>query len=168
MNPTKPNDMETFRSIVTQYQGRLFRFAFMRIGIREAAEDIVQEVFIRFFQSITGGKHITNQENYLLYSISNACVDYQRKNKYTVLSLDEIEEPMNDEAREMTEEYLRIRNILDGLVFEQAETVRLKCYDGLTFIQIAELHNVSEATVKSRYRYAIQKIREKLNRQDKI
>ena len=168
MNSKKPNDIERIRSIVSQYQARLFRFAFMRIGIREVAEDIVQEVFIKFFQSISNGNMITNHEGYLLYCISNACVDYQRKNKFTVLSLDEIEEPMNDEDREMAEEYLRIRNILDGLVFEQAETVRLKCYDGLTFIQIAELHNVPEATVKSRYRYAIQKIREKLNKLDKI
>lgn len=164
MNSKKPNDIETFRSIVSQYQGRLFRFAFMRIGIREVAEDMVQDVFIRFFQSISNGKMISNHEGYLLYSLSNACVDYRRKNKFTILSLDEIEEPMNDEDREMTEEYLRIRNILDGLVFEQAETVRLKCYDGLTFNQIAELHHVPEATVKSRYRYAIQKIREKINR----
>ena len=164
MNSKKPNDIETFRSIVSQYQARLFRFAFMRIGIREVAEDIVQEVFIRFFQSIADGKNIINQENYLLYCISNACVDYHRKNKFIVLSLDEIEEPVNDEDNEMIEEYLRIRSLLDNLAYEQAETVRLKCYDGLTFIQIAELHNVPEATVKSRYRYAIQKIREKLNR----
>ena len=42
---------------------------------------------------------------------------------------------------------------------EQAEIVRLHCTDGLTFRQIAEVLDMPEATVKSRYRYAIDKIR---------
>ncbi|MBO5186500.1 MAG: hypothetical protein J6B91_05555 [Prevotella sp.] len=44
--------------------------------------------------------------------------------------------------------------MLDSLPAEQAETVRLKCYDNLTFRQIAELTEISEATVNSRCRYA--------------
>ncbi|MDE6856606.1 MAG: RNA polymerase subunit sigma-70, partial [Muribaculaceae bacterium] len=38
-------------------------------------------------------------------------------------------------------------------------------YDGLTFRQIAEIHEIPEATVKSRYRYAIRQIKQKLERE---
>jgi RNA polymerase sigma-70 factor (ECF subfamily) len=54
--------------------------------------------------------------------------------------------------------------MLDDLPPEQAETLRLKCYDGLTFKQIGELQDVSEATVKSRYRYAIMSLKEKIEK----
>ncbi|MDE6648663.1 MAG: RNA polymerase sigma factor [Muribaculaceae bacterium] len=168
MNSKKSSDLEMFKSIVSRYQDRLFRFAFVRIGIREVAEDIVQDVFIRFFQSFSGGSKIANHESYLFHSISNACVDYHRRSKFTILSLEEIEETPDDEDKEIKEEYLRIKLLLEDLAFEQAETVRLKCYDGLTFLQIAEIHDVPEATVKSRYRYAIRRIREKLNRQNMV
>lgn len=163
MNSMKQSDIDILKNVVSQYKDRLFRFAFMRVGIREVAEDIVQEVFISFYQSIVKDQKIINYEFYLLRSISNACIDFHRKRKLSVLSLDEIEETPSEEDHDLTEEYVRIKTLIEDLSFEQAETIRLRCYDGLSFHQIAELHDTSEATVKSRYRYAIQKIRDKLN-----
>ncbi len=163
MNSKKKPDIDTFKGIVSQHQDRLFRFAFMRVGVRETAEDMVQEVFINLFRTMENGMTISNVEYYLLHSVSNACIDYYRKKKHPMLSLEEIEDIPNDADRDMTEEFNRISNLLDDLPFEQAETVRLKCYDGLTFLQIAELHGIPEATAKSRYRYAIQHIKNRLN-----
>ena len=60
---------------------------------------------------------------------------------------------------------MRINKMLDDLPPEQAETLRLKCYDGLTFKQIGELQEIPEATVKSRYRYAITALKAKLEKQ---
>jgi RNA polymerase sigma-70 factor (ECF subfamily) len=57
--------------------------------------------------------------------------------------------------RQIHDEFVRINRMLDTLPAEQAEIVRLKCYDNLTFKQIAELQGIPEATAKSRYRYAI-------------
>ncbi len=68
--------------------------------------------------------------------------------------------------REITEEYIRLRRILKGLPHEQEEIIRLKCYDGLKFAEIADLLDIPEATVKSRFRYAISKIRKTLDISD--
>lgn len=165
MNQKKTKVRDIFKEIVSQYQDRLFRFAFMRIGVRETAEDIVQEVFIKCYRAMEGGTKISNIEYYLLNSISNACVDFYRKKRHEMLAIEEIEDIANEEDKDITEEFNRINKLLDDLPFEQAETVRLKCYDGLTFLQIAELHGIPEATAKSRYRYAIQHIKVKLNNQ---
>ncbi len=163
MNLKKTPVIDIFKSIVSQHQDRLFRFAFMRVGVREVAEDMVQEVFIKLFRTIEGGTKISNLEYYLLNSISNACVDFYRRKKHEMLSLEDIEDVANEADRDITEEFNRINKLLDDLPYEQAETIRLKCYDGLTFLQIAELHGIPEATAKSRYRYAIQHIKNKLN-----
>ncbi|MDE7346430.1 MAG: RNA polymerase sigma factor [Muribaculaceae bacterium] len=161
MNSKKTSDI--LDSIVSQYQDRLFRFAFMRIGTREAAEDIVQDVFLRLYRSMSDGKRIQNHEYFLLRSVSNACIDHLRRKKPPSLRLEEIGDVPDIQDRDIDEEFRRVKQMLDGLPFEQAETVRLKCYDELTFSQIAELQSIPEATVKSRYRYAIQYIRKKLN-----
>lgn len=155
-------DIYRFETIVDQYQNRLFRFAFMRIGNREVAEDLVQDVFVALYRVIVGGREIEDFNRYLIRSINNVCVDYYRKNRQTLLSIEEVGDIPNEADRQIYEEFRRIKLLLDDLPYEQAETLRLKCYDDLTFRQIAELHQIPEATVKSRYRYAIKHIQEKL------
>lgn len=135
----------------------------MRVGRRDVAEDIVQEVFIRFFRSVNEGKRIKSHEAYLLQSISNACIDWLRKKRPPLTMLDEACDIADEEEEDITEEFRRVTRLLDGMPFNQAETVRLHCYDELRFSQIAELQGVSETTVKSRYHRAIWYIKDKLN-----
>lgn len=167
MNPKKTSDIELFKNIVSQYQDRLFRFAFIRIGIREVAEDIVQDVFIRFYRALLDRKEIKNHEHYLLRSISNGCIDWLRKKREMMISIDETEDIPEETDADINEEYRRICMLLDGLPLIQAEIVRLRCYDNLTFRQIAELQDISEATAKSRYRQAISYIKKQLNIKNK-
>jgi RNA polymerase sigma-70 factor (ECF subfamily) len=54
--------------------------------------------------------------------------------------------------------------MLDMLPQEQTEIVRLKCYDNLTFKQIADLQDIPEPTAKSRYRYAIQHLQQMMKK----
>ena len=66
--------------------------------------------------------------------------------------------PIGNNDKQIHEEFLRISKLLEDIPQEQAEIVRMKCYDNLTFREIAELEELPEATVKSRYRYAIHHI----------
>ncbi len=164
ISSNKKSSLEQFERIVDQYQDRLFRFVYMRIGNRETSEDLLQDVFLALYRKIRTGHEIRDVEHYLLQSVNNVCVDYYRKNRLTIVSIEEVENVANESDREIHEEFLRIRKLLDDLPIEQAETLRLKCYDNLSFRQISELHQVPEPTVKSRYRYAIKHIQEKIKR----
>lgn len=156
-------DIRRFEAIVQQSQDWLFRFAYMRIGRREDSEDLVQEVLLSLFRAIGSGKKIKEIDRYLRHSISNACIDYYRRVRPLSVPIDEMGDvPIDDSDRQIHDEYLRINNLLADLPSEQRETVRLKCYDGLTFREIAELQGEPEATVKSRYRYALTSIQKKL------
>ncbi len=156
-------DINHFEEIVGQYQDRLFRFAFMRIGNREDAEDLLQDVFVALFKKIASGHVIKDIDHYLFASVNNAYVDYLRKNKQKELPLYDTIEYADEDDRDIHEEFKRINRLLEDLPAEQAETVRLKCYDNLTFRQIADLQDTVESTAKSRYRYAINYIKQKFN-----
>lgn len=65
--------------------------------------------------------------------------------------------------QELREEYERIAGLLALLPEEQAEVIRLKTSDSLTFARIAEITGSTEATVKSRFRYGIGKLRKLIN-----
>ncbi len=151
--------------IVEERQDWLFRFAYMRIGIREDAEDVVQEALLSVFRRLREKTRMDNVGLYVIRAISNACTDYLRRKPLRMVNLNEAKEiPVSEGDRQIHEEFVRINKMLDSLPAEQAELVRLKCYDDLTFRQIAELQNIPEATAKSRYRYAIMHIQQMLKK----
>ncbi|MBP5424796.1 MAG: sigma-70 family RNA polymerase sigma factor [Prevotella sp.] len=165
MNKETEQILAELERIVTERQDWLFRFAYMRIGIREDAEDVVQDALLSVFRRLREKTGIGNVEQYVIRAVSNACTDYFRRKPMRVVTLERAEQVAVSEAdRQIHEEFLRINRLLDTLPPEQSEIVRLKCYDDLTFKQIAELQGIPEATAKSRYRYAIIHIQQRINK----
>lgn len=163
MNAETEQLLAELERIVVERQDWLFRFAYMRIGIREDAEDVVQEVLLSVFRRLQEKMPVESVEHYVIRSISNACNDYFRRKPLQMAPLDKAEDiPVHEGDRQIHEEFLRINKLLDTLPQEQSEIVRLKCHDDLTFKQIAELQDIPEATAKSRYRYAIMHLKNKL------
>ena len=154
------NELE---SIIVREQDMLFRFAYMRVGRRADAEDIVQDVFLKLFRSSESLTSVRNVKHYLIRSISNACKDFHRR-KQDILPLVKAEREMvSDDDLKMYGEYLRITALARTLPPEQREVLYMKCIDGLKFREISDILDIPEATVKSRYRYAIQAIQKQLN-----
>ena len=149
--------------LIVKEQDMLFRFAYMRVGSRADAEDIVQDIFLKFFRSLEGLGSVRNVKHYLIRSISNACKDFHRR-KQDNLPLEKADqEIVSDDDLKMHEEYLRITELAGTLPQEQKEILYMKCIDGLKFREIANILEIPQATVKSRYRYAIQGIQKQLN-----
>jgi len=151
--------------LVRSQQDRLFALAYVRIGNRPDAEDILQDVFLKLFRSEENLRNISHLEHYLIRTVCNKCRDYQRKKQYNLIPIENAAQiPIPEDDIPMHEEYLRISKLLEGLSDEQQEVVRLKCTDGLKFREIAKILDIPEATAKSRYRYAIEHIQNSLNR----
>lgn len=151
--------------LISTFQDQLFRFAFFRTGSLADAQDIVQDVFVKLYKSgkITAIKNI---KHYLLRSISNACKDFtQRKKKHPFETIEKLNGKMilkDDEAMHsvlIKEEFSRINNVLKTLPYEQAEVIRMKIIDELNFVEIAHLMEVPVTTVKSRFKYGIDKLK---------
>ena len=155
------NKMRQLERIIDEHQQQLFSFAFFRVGSYEVAQDIVQDVFIKLYENIQHLSAANNVKAYLLKTISNACTDYIRKNgKIQFVDVENVANELTDEdEKRCLSEFLRIDDILNNLPAEQAEILRLKFVDSLNFVEISELLDVNVNTVKSRYKYAIEKLR---------
>ena len=157
--------LKDLERIVEERQDWLFRFAYMRIGIREDAEDVVQEVLLNVFRRLREKSSMDHMEQYLIRAINNACIDYLRRKPLRVVPLEMAANmAVGESDRQIHEEFIRINRLLESLPSEQSDMVRLRCYDNLTFKQIAELQEIPEATAKSRYRYAIQHLRQMMKK----
>jgi len=151
--------------IITTFQDQLFRFAFFRTGSLADAQDIVQDVFVVFFKHPDHPSTIHNVKHYLLRSIANACTDYQRKKKIHFEPVDTISQstfPQEEDASHhllLIEEYRRIEQLLQNTPEDQAEVIRLRVLDNLSFVEIAQLLAQPVTTIKSRFKYGMDKLR---------
>lgn len=163
MNKETEQILKELEKIVVDRQDWLFRFAYMRIGIREDAEDVVQDALLSVFRQLREKNSLDSVEQYVIRAVSNACTDYLRRKPLRVVPIDKAGQvAVSDGDRQIHDEFMRVNRLLDTLPAEQSEIVRMKCYDNLTFKQISELQGIPEATAKSRYRYAILHIQQRI------
>ena len=81
-----PQSAAEFEMLVQDYVDRLFRYAYRRLGSRQDAEDVVQDVFLRTFASRARLRNTSLMGPYLYRSVANACVDVLRKKRRSPLS----------------------------------------------------------------------------------
>jgi RNA polymerase sigma-70 factor, ECF subfamily len=169
-------DRSAFAMLVRRYQTPLYNFSLHHLRAPEAAQDVVQEAFLRVVQNAqdfkTDGRFAT-----WLYTITrNLCIDQIRKRALRKHpSLDEARsssegegptlgeqtsDPRADVERETTSVALRTRiaEAVETLPEDQKEVFLMREVANLPFKEIAEIVGVRENTVKSRMRYALERL----------
>src|SRR3989344_3738260 len=149
------------------YGSDIYRFCLLKVSRKEVAEDIAQEVFMRFWQAIKEGTEFRNARA-LLYTIArNLVIDWYRKKKES--SLDTLQELGIDFAGEDVkritehaehEEVLRVINDLDE---PSKEALMLRFVDGLSPRDIAALSGETPNAVSVRINRAIKKVQQQLH-----
>ena len=147
------------------------RHAFRQLGSMPDAEDVVQDVFARVFAAGRRGE-VASIGAYLYRAVGNACTDLLRSRarssrRSEPVDLDRLATGADGppEAAQAVEESVRIEALLARLPREQAETIRLRVFDGLRLDEIAEVLDCPINTVSSRLRYGFQKLREAVGRE---
>jgi RNA polymerase sigma-70 factor (ECF subfamily) len=144
--------LDAFTSLYDRYGDRLFFYVRTLLGNAEAAEDVVQEAFVRLLRVEPSGPEVPLAP-FLFTAARNLAVDAQRRDG--VRGKVEASAPAPGSASESDSEF---GDLLDTLPAEQREVVFLKIRTGLTFAEIAEVTGLKLPTVASRYRYALEKL----------
>ncbi len=162
-------DPDALGEIYQEHKDRLLTLAICLLADRSAAEDCLQDVFLKLVRNPVGFRARRNLKGYLSSCILNRARDELRKAGRHPLVGEESAEgtyqsaPDPDDRLERKEKETRIQHALARLPLEQREVVVLHLQDGLTFRRIAALQSVSINTAQSRYRYGIQRVRELLS-----
>ncbi len=166
-----PKARSELASLVVDYADLLVWHAFRLLGSMPDAEDVVQDVFVRMFAT-DPREEVASIRAYLYRAVGNACTDLLRSRTRSARR----REPVNidrlatgadgpPEAAQAVEESARIEALLARLPREQAESIRLRVFDGLRLDEIAEVLDCPINTVSSRLRYGFQKLREAVGRE---
>jgi RNA polymerase sigma-70 factor, ECF subfamily len=121
-----------------------------------SAEDVVHGVFHRVLRS--AGAAPQNPAGYLYRAVRNAALNTRRDRSRRAALHEEhfVHEGGNREAA------LALQKALASLPGEQREVVIMRIWSGMTLDEIAKAHEVPLNTIASRYRYALEKLREAL------
>jgi RNA polymerase sigma-70 factor (ECF subfamily) len=170
MRAFQEGDTPAFEELVRRYRARLAAFAQSHLRDASAADDVVQETFVRVYEEhrdyIPRGRFKA-----WVYTIArNLCCDRFRATARTTFDLDmpiilwtglgqaDGEPPAAED--EPDERLTRIRAAADELPEPMRETVQLKYYHGLKAREIAQIQDCPLGTVKSRLHYALKRIGE--------
>lgn len=174
-------DARAFEALVRRHRTPVFNFILRFVGQRARAEDVLQETWLKVVRS-AGEYQAKARFTTWVYTIArNLCVDSARKESYRQAA--SLESPVNgvdgEEGRPLSEALpdsgaspergaynARLRPLLEralaSLPEEQREVFILREYSGIPFKDIADVTGVSENTVKSRMRYALDGLRRRL------
>jgi len=165
----KRGDNNAFRVIYDKYVEDLLTLAGNLLNDKAGAEDIVQDVFIRFVESIETFRLTGSLKGYLATCVANRSRDYLRRNKRErTAGVNKAENSPSEAASTVhlairSEQLQKVSRALTNLPYEQREVIVLRLHGDMRFRQIAKLQKTSVKTVQSRYRYGLDKLRSTLN-----
>jgi RNA polymerase sigma-70 factor (ECF subfamily) len=150
------------RRLYDQHGPALVLYACSIVVDSSAAEDVVHQIFLRLLQ---GDIPVPGAPTAYLYrAVRNAALNSRRNGKRSV-SLEEQtrgSKSLFQHGDENREAALTLQTALRELPEEQREVVVLRIWSGMTLEETANLCRITANTAASRYRYAIEKLRERL------
>lgn len=158
-----------FKGLVEKYQERVFRTAMGFVHSKEDAEDIVQEVFINVFQSLSKFKRESEFSTWLYRITVNNSLNFVNRNKKNrfLQSLEEIFNKSDGdntplENLEMKDRDERIKKAIDSLPDSQRTAFVLSRYEELSQKEIARVMKRTEGAVEQLLQRAKNNLQKKL------
>lgn len=161
-----PSRERQFAAIVDHYEGALLRYAGRIVNDADLAQDVVQCVFIKLYQSWTDAFTPTAQLSAWLYRVTHNCaVDMvrrtarrQRLHEEQASEAAESSEPADVAARQTSEVAALVRRALGGLELRERQLVVLKIYEEKSYREMSEITGLTEGNVGYILHHAMKKL----------
>jgi RNA polymerase sigma factor (sigma-70 family) len=149
-------DRDALRQVYDLTAAKLFGVCLRICQDREAAEDVLQQVYLKVWDR--AGRFDAERASpitWLCAVARNTAIDWRRANgsfthvPETAAALVPDRSPLASEQMEAAEQRARIFDCLDGLEERPRQAIRAAFFDGLTYAQLAEAMAVPLGTLKS-------------------
>jgi RNA polymerase sigma-70 factor (ECF subfamily) len=158
-------DRERYAQLVERYRDRYARYATRMVGSADAAEDALQDAFVRAYDQLAQCKDPDKFVGWFFLILRNRCFAERHRNR-TEASLEAAESvaaaDRTDGGAEAAERRRALQLALLALTPEQREVFVLKHFEGLSYGEIAERLSTSVASLKMRMHRAYDTLREEL------
>jgi RNA polymerase sigma-70 factor, ECF subfamily len=165
-------DVRAFETLYGRHRGPLYRFVLRGLSQRGLADECFQEVWSRVVVARERYRPEAKFSTWLYQIAHNLLVDqYRRARPEVSMSEDEegeVRQFPDDESRQPEhalsefEERRRMQRALEELPDDQRVALQLRLEQELPLEEIARITGVGRETVKSRLRYALDKLKSRM------
>ena len=154
-----------FMQSFNTYGDAIFRFCLVKVSNQELAEDMTQETFMRYWQSLRAGKTMTNTRSFLYTIANNLAKDWYKKKKADSLDsfMDTGFEPKTTEVSpEVNAAHNELIAAMQDMEAMDKEVLLLRHVEGLPPKDIADILGETANTVSVRLNRATTRLKHNL------
>ena len=170
----RSGDVEAFETIFQQYYKLVFKTAYLMVGNKEEAEDVLQEAFVAMWRSRkTFDPNKGKLTTWLCRITVNQCTSRLRAKRVAITSLDEAKNDgfdLQDTSAQLPEElcikqweYEQVVKAVGSLNGKHRAAVVLRYFGDLSYEEISQVLHIPLGTVKSRLSQAIKILRNNID-----
>ncbi|WP_077619901.1 RNA polymerase sigma factor [Bacillus sinesaloumensis] len=146
----------SFEKLIVAHHLLLYRVAKTVLSNDEDCADAIQEAIIKAYQKIDTLREPGYFKSWLCRIVLNECYQLVRQKK-NVINMEEWVEP---HIQEKGYEEVEVEQMLSKLPEAQSQLLKLFHIEGITILELAQIYEVPENTIKTRLRRAREKMRE--------
>ena len=160
----KLRDRDGFNQLYNQYAHIVYGMSLKLVKNVAVAEDIVQETFVKVWKNIDQyDQQKASFPTWVLNIARYTTIDYLRSKQYKQQqknqTVDNSEYLTRAYSSSLNTDILGLKSVVAGLEPKYREVIELVYFAGYTQEEAAELLKIPLGTVKTRARFAIQKLR---------
>ncbi|MEM7392147.1 MAG: sigma-70 family RNA polymerase sigma factor [Verrucomicrobiota bacterium] len=156
----KTRDIDYLQRFYVTHRQALFTYALSQTGQREAAEDVVQDVFVKLLERPRPPK---NLRPYVFRMVRNRAIDRARRREARPEAIIDVDLHSEDDPDRDLMSWLQ--QGLDALDESEREVIVLKTMDDLSFREIAQVMDKPQGTVASWHRRGLERLRHILEKE---
>lgn len=159
----KDGDQKAYAELMQRYKESIYFMALKMVNNKDDAMDLTVETFGKAFENIEKYKPDFAFSTWLFRIATNNCIDFIRKKRLNVVSLQSISEEDNEDRQlqvasdnlnpEETsikkEESEKLKNIVEQLPMRYRTLIILRYYDELSYEEISQQLDIPLGTVKA-------------------
>lgn len=162
-------DKAAFTFVFDSYYQLLVHYAARFLETIEEAEEVVQDVFVKFWEKCDQLEPDSSVKSYLHRSVHNTCLNlikHQKvKDAYQQFVVHHLETSYDESSEQSDPEFIRTRimEAIDELPPRCSEIFKLSRYEGLKYQEIADHLSISIKTVEVQMGKALKTLRLQLS-----
>ena len=141
----------------------MFGIAFKMVNDKDVASDVVQEVFVYYFEKLQNGHTVHHPQSWLIQATINKCVDFLKRRKKHA-PLDAVSELADEEETfEIQQPDVILKQAIEELKPLEMKMIMLYS-EGYSYKEIAQIAEIKFSSVGKTLSRTLHKLKEILKR----
>ncbi len=176
VSDARAGDEKAYEKLLNRYNHGIYNMIYQMVKNRDETEDLVQETFIKAFNSLDSYNEQYAFSTWLYKIAFNNCIDSLRKRKLKTMSIDtpvrlnesEVQMEIKDDSESPEQNYIynekkkQIQDCIQSLPEKYRKTILLRHRDEKSYEEISTILNIPLGTVKARIFRAREMLKKKL------